>query len=212
VDRLSSDILRSLQALSKLPSPGPAPAFSYVHVCNALLTIGDDGPIGRIELSRKLGLGEGAVRTVIKHLAQARIISTIKEGCILTKRGNTLYARLRKQVSKVKEVDAGPLTLGEFNAAILIRNATRSLKKGIEQRDAAVRAGATGACTLAVRGGRYVMPFRDEDDWSMSSDEPLARVLGSLFKPKDGDIVAIVGAGSERAAELGAMAAALTLL
>lgn len=209
---MSSDILRSLRALSKLPSPGPAPAFSYVHVCNALLTIGDEGPIGRIELSRKLGLGEGAIRTVIRHLAQAKFVSTVKEGCILTKRGNMFYERLRKKVSKVEEIEAGPLSLDEFNAAILIRNAARSLRKGIEQRDAAVRAGATGACTLAIRGGRYFMSLTDEDDWSMGFDEPLARVLESLFKPKEGDIVAIVGAGSERAAKLGAMAAALALL
>ncbi len=212
MDRLSNDILRSLHALSKLPSPGPAPAFSYLHVCNALLTIGDEGPIGRIELSRRLGLGEGAIRTVMKHLTQAKIISTEKEGCILTGRGNKLYGGLRKKVSRVKEVDAGPLSLDEFNAAILIRHAARFLKKGIEQRDAAVRTGATGACTLVVHGGRYTMPLADDDDWSMSSDEPLAEVLKKLFNPKEGDIIAIVGAANKELAEQGAMAVALTLL
>ena len=81
---------RTLNSLAKMPSPGPAAAFSQVHLCLALLTIGDESPIGRIELSRKLGLGEGAARTIIRRMAQARIIRTVKEGCVLTNRGQLL--------------------------------------------------------------------------------------------------------------------------
>jgi predicted transcriptional regulator len=183
-----------------------------LHICNALLTIGDEGPIGRLELSRRLGLGEGAIRTVMKHLTQANIISTVREGCMLTKSGNKLYVGLRKKMSKVKAVDAGPLSLDKFNAAIVIRRSARQLKRGIEQRDAAVRAGATGACTLVVRGGEYLMSLSGENDWRMGSGEPLAQVLKRLFDAGEGDVVAIVGAATETIAEQGAMAAALTLL
>ena len=56
------------------------------------------------------------------------------------------------------------------------------------------------------------MPLADEDDWSMSSDEQLAEVLKKLFNPKEGDIIAIVGAADKELAEQGAMAVALTLL
>jgi predicted transcriptional regulator len=212
VGLLAGDTLRSIRALSKLPSPGPAPAFTYLHVCNALLTIGDEGPIGRLALSRRLGLGEGAIRTIMKHLTQANIISTVREGCMLTKSGNRLYLGLRKKMSKVKPVNAGPLSLDKFNAAIVIRHAASQLKRGIEQRDAAVRAGATGACTLVLRRGEYLMPLSGEDDWRMGPKEPLAQVLERLFDAREGDVVAIVGATTENIAEQGAMAAALTLL
>jgi predicted transcriptional regulator len=204
-------VLRLLQDLSKLPSPGPAPAFSHVQVCSALLVIGDDAPIGRIELSRKLSLGEGAIRTVIKHLTQAGLVATAKDGCVLTIHGLSLYDQLRRKLSKVLLMDAGRLSLDKVNAVILIKSAGRRVRRGIEQRDAAVRAGATGACTLVFRVGEYVMPTA-ERDWKLSSRDSLVRTLGESFHPRNYDVVIIVSASSKPVAEYGAMAAALTLL
>jgi predicted transcriptional regulator len=182
-----------------------------LHVCIALLVIGDDAPIGRIELSRKLSLGEGAIRTVTKHLTQAGLVATARDGCILTKRGRSIYAELRNKLSKIFLIDAGQLSLDKFNAAILIKSSGRHVKRGIEQRDAAVRAGATGACTLVFRAGEYVMPTA-ERDWRLSSQDSLVQALDESFQPKNFDVVAIVSAPSKAVAEYGAMAAALTLL
>ena len=204
-------VLQLLQELSKLPNPGPAPAFSYVHVCRALLTIGDNAPIGRIELSRKVSIGEGAIRTVIRHLTQAGLVATGKDGCVLTKHGCSLYDRLRQKLSMVLLMDAGQLSLDRFNAAILIRGSARRVKRGIEQRDAAVRTGATGACTLVFRSGEYVMPTA-ERDWKLSSQDSLIRTLDESFHPRNSDVVTIASASSKPLAEYGAIAAALTLL
>lgn len=82
---VTGKMLHTLEALSRLPSPGPAPAFTHVDVTKAILTIGDEEQVGRIELSKKLGIGEGAIRTIIKHLTQAGIIEVAKGGCMLTK-------------------------------------------------------------------------------------------------------------------------------
>lgn len=208
----SSKMLETLLALSKLPSPGPAPAFSHVHICNALLTIGDEQPIGRIELSRRLGLGEGAIRTIIRHLTNARAITTVKNGCVLTKRGTQLYNPLRSKLSRISHIDARQLALDKISAAILIKGAGRLVKRGIEQRDAAIRTGATGACTLVIRDREYVMPMAENNDWRLRADDPLTQELERSFHPKDNDVVTIVSAPNKRLAEQGAMAAALTLL
>ena len=109
-------MLQLLHDLSKVPSPGPAPAFSHVHVCSALLTIGDEAPIGRIELSRKLNLGEGASRTIIKHLTQGKLVTIAKDGCVLTRRGLSLYDQLRRKLSRILLLDAGQLSLDKVNA------------------------------------------------------------------------------------------------
>ncbi len=208
----SGRLLQKLQVVSRSPSPGPAPAFSHIHISRALLTIGDEGPMGRIELARRLSLGEGAIRTIIRRLTQANLITTVKDGCVLTKRGSVLYNQLRGKLSKLFVIDAKQLSLDKMSAAILIRGSGHLVKRGIEQRDAAIRAGATGACTLVVRDGEYVMPMAENEDWKLSSEDPLARDLQNSFHPRENDVVTIISAPDKGHAEDGAMAAALTLL
>jgi len=208
----SAGLLRTLETLSKQPSPGPAPAFSHVHICRALLAIGDEGPIGRIELSRKLALGEGAIRTIIRHLTQAKLIRVVRDGCVLTKRGTDLYNPLRAKLSRIAFIDAMQLSLDKFSAAILVRGALRFVRRGIEQRDAAVHAGATGACTLIVTGSAYLMPMAETDEWKLQPQDPLVRNLEKLFHPKNRDALVVVSAPDNALAEHGAISAALTLL
>jgi hypothetical protein len=85
------------------------------------------------------------------------------------------------------------------------------VKRGVEQRDAAVRAGATGACTLVYKNGAYLMPTRDGDSKLNPNDE-LSRILNDLFAPTDNDVLIIVSAPEKELAEYGAIAAALTLV
>lgn len=208
----SGRVLHTLQTLSRLPSPGPAPAFTPVHVSRAILTIGDERQIGRIELSKKLDIGEGAIRTIIKHLMQANIITITKDGCALTKRGVLLYDSLRSRVSNVHMVDARQLALDKFSAAVLIRTSGHLVKRGIEQRDAAIRAGATGACTLVFRGSEFLMPMSEGEEWTLSEDNSLFKDMKNAFGPKQNDVVVISSAPAKSLAEHGAMAAALTLI
>lgn len=205
-------MLRTLQELSRLPSPGPAPAFTHVHVTRAILTIGDEGPVGRIELSRKLGIGEGAIRTIIKHLTQANIITIANEGCLLTKRGTALYSPLRARVSKVHLIDAKQLALDKVSAAISVKDAGRLVRRGIEQRDAAIKAGATGACTLVHQGREFLMPMSENEKWSLTQNDSLYQDLKNALSPRQGDVVVISSAPDGPLAEHGAVAAALTLV
>jgi predicted transcriptional regulator len=208
----SGRILQILETLSRTPSPGPSPAFTHVDVAQAILTIGDENQIGRIELSRRLGVGEGAMRTIIKHLMQASLIEVGKGGCLLTKQGIQLYKTLRSSVSKVASVEAKQFALDRFSAAVLVRGVERVVKKGIEQRDAAIRAGATGACTLVLQGGEFLMPMSETEEWRVSQDDSLYKDLMRSFSPDEGDVV-VLSSGPDRAtAEHGVMAAALTLI
>jgi len=143
---------------------------------------------------------------------QAKLVSVISNGCMLTKRGAALYGRLRAKLSKVAFVDAGQLSLDKFNAALSVREGAHRVRLGIEQRDAAVRAGATGACTLVIKSRRYVMPMLDTGESILKSDDALVRELNGLLKPGNRDAVTIASASERALAEHGAFAAALTLL
>jgi predicted transcriptional regulator len=210
--RAARTLLQTLQTISRGQSPGPVPAFSYAHICAAILTIGDEGPIGRIALSRKLGVGEGTIRTIIKHLTAAETITTVRDGCVLTKPGGSLYKGLRSRFSKIVSIDARELSLDKASAAILIRGSGNLVKRGIEQRDASIRAGATGACTLIVRKGEYVMPMGETEDSRLKPQDPLVQDLEQSFHPKNEDVITIASGPTSDAAEHGAMASALTLL
>jgi len=208
----SKKTIQTIVAITRSASPGPTPAFTSVHICRAIMTIGDQGPIGRIELSRRLNLGEGAVRTIMKHLTARSFVDPAKEGCVLTQRGITLYKSLRSKLSEVQLVNARQLSLDRASAGVLVRNASTVVRRGIEQRDAAIRAGATGGCTLVYRNGRFVMPAGERDESYLASSDVLFEDLRRLFVPREGDVITIVSASSRGLAEHCAMAAALTLL
>jgi hypothetical protein len=163
-------------------------------------------------MSRKLGLGEGAVRTIIKHLSGRNFVDPAKEGCVLTQRGVALYKSLRSKLSEVRPVNARELALDKASAAVLVRNSGTMVRRGIEQRDAAIRAGATGACTLVCQNGKLTMPMGEREAWTLAPSDLLFEDLRKLFAPSDSDVIAIVSAPNMRMAEHCAIAAALTLL
>jgi hypothetical protein len=107
-------------------------------------------------------------------------------------------------------LDAEELALGKSNAAIMVRASGKNVKHGIEQRDAALRAGAGGAVTLLVQKREYVMPAEPEE--TLASRNPLVLKLESCFHPRDNDVLIIAGAQERNLAHFGAMAAAFTLI
>jgi len=204
-------VLRKLQALAQLSSAGPSPAFAYPHVACALLLIGDEKFVGRTQLSKTLGLGEGTTRTIIRHLTLANLVRASKRGCTLTTKGLVLYKRLRSSISKAVVVNARQLSLDNASTAVLIKKSASKVKQGIEERDAAVRSGATGACTILVKRGRLVIPQKS-DDWKLDLDDPLAQELVSAFQPEHDDVIIIASANDKSVADYAAIAAGLMLL
>lgn len=205
-----SGILRKIEALAET-SAGPAPGFSYPHVCYALLLIGNNKALGRIQLSKRLGLGEGTVRTILKHLSNDGIIKSTKQGCTLTPKGRSLHTHLKERISTTFVVDAKPLALDIVSVAVRIKGMASKVRQGIEQRDAAVRAGGTGACTLLMRRGRFVMPI-GKDEWKLDHSDPASEELENIFHAEENDVIVIASAKDKTLANYAALAAGLTLL
>jgi len=113
-------------------------------------------------------------------------------------------------ISEEIEIPRSSLTIGSFNVAVLIRNATGSVKHGVEQRDAAIKVGALGATTLVFSCNKLTMPGINE---GISQDiQPIHNALISKLKPKENDVIIIGTADEKRAAEIGAKTVALELL
>jgi len=198
-----------LEALVKEKAPGPIPSFQIFHIIKALELISHT-PVGRGMLAKKLGIGEGATRTLIERLKDEQIISISKSGCTLTKKGEQLWKRIEKVIPSKIELEQSRLTLSAYNVAILVQGKAGKVKLGMEQRDAAFLAGAKGATTLVVKKGKLMMPCEDVDI-KETVPEIHKKIISSL-KPHEDDVIIIGSADTRDFAEYGAIAAAWTLL
>ncbi len=190
--------------------PGPNPSFSPYHIVKALLTVGRKRVLGRKLLADDLGLGTGAVRTLIQRLSIAGLLFATPSGCRLTPRGTKLYSKLAGSIL-IHPVDPGRLRVDKCSVAILVRGAARRVKKGLEERDAAVRAGATGAITLIYEAGKFSIP-QDSVDCENDFPDPVWKKMVDLFVPRSGDLFIICGAPTYEVAERGAIAASMNII
>ncbi len=205
---MSFSLKHQIERIVKEKAPGPSATFSVLHVLRALELVSGK-PVGRNQLAQKLSIGGGAARTIINRLKNAGLIDISRAGCVLTKKGSALWHDY-ESIVKSARVEKSEIAGSDFNVAVLVRSQVHKLKSGIEQRDAAVVAGASNATSMAMKRGRLVIPFVSED---VSKDFPkVAKQVVSLLEPKDGDVVIIVGADASEKAIYGAMAAAWVLL
>ncbi len=190
---------------------GPSPSYTQAHLLLALLMIGEKRTVGRQALAVEIGLGEGAIRTIIKKLKHEGHVRTGASGCSLTKKGAGLFRQLRATVSKGVLLDSTPLTVGGKQVAVLIKGAPKKVRGGIEQRDAAVKVGASGATTYTLIRLKFQISGGSED---CERDFPSTawRKLRKALRPRNGDIVILCGSGDYKTSEVGALSAALTLL
>ena len=205
---MPSVLRKSLEALTKERAPGPNPSFSTFHFLLGIEIIGEKS-IGRSKLAEQLGIGEGVARTLIERLKDEDLISTSKTGCSLTEKGLKLLNEYRSMIRKVK-IEKNELAFADYSFAVLVKNSGHKVKTGIEQRDAAVMAGAKGATTMLFQKGQLVFPSVTRNlrrDFPKASDQ-----IMHLLKPQDNDAIVVVSSEDSRKAENGALAAAWTLL
>ncbi len=191
-----------IEVLSMPRVIGPLPRFAEVHVRRALELIAKHKRIGRKQLARELGVGEGSMRTVLNQLKKQELITSSRGGHALTVKGK----RSLGKPLEFAQIDAGNLTVGKVDVAVIIRGAAKKVKRGIEQRDEAIKAGAQGATALVFTRGKLQFPDRFTKVGERDSE-----IIIKKFKPREGDVIIIGTANEIVPAETGARAASLTL-
>jgi len=206
------ELLKVIERVTSKVAPGREPSFTEAHVIKALEIIGGgEEAVGRIRLSKELGLGEGATRTLVKHLKNEGIIEVSKSGIAPSEYGEKLFSDLQSRISEGVEVPPSPLTVGPSNVAVLVRDASSVVKTGLEQRDTAIKAGALGATTLIFSRNRLTMPsVKGKDVFKGISS--IHETLISKLDPKENDVIIIGSGENKRLAELGAKMAVFELL
>jgi predicted transcriptional regulator len=200
--------IRILEKVTSRYAPSRILSFDIVHVFAALQMIGNNSTTSRNALCRGLVLGEGTVKTLIKHLKMQGLIETSNRGTKLTTKGKSICEGLLSAIPAAMSLPKCSVALGRFNYAVLVREFGFAVGLGIEQRDAAIKMGATGATTLLFKENKFVMPANSND--SLKKEREVRRMLVERLNPREGDVIIIGSADSnKKTAELGAKNAAL---
>ncbi len=188
------------------PKFGPLHRFSDYHVFKTLSVLSDGRRKGRKQLSDKVGIGEGSMRTIVDYLRDQGLIDIKQTGIKITGKGLDL---LRKIPIKVEVLDAPEFAVGKHCVAVQVKGAASRINIGIEQRDSAIKAGAEGATTIIMRNGKLLVP----PDFDIDEQRPsTASEIRRLFDLEEGDLIILGTAERPQQAEEGALAAAFEIL
>ena len=183
---------------------GPVPKFNDYHIWKAFQCLDDRNPVGRKKLSQLLGIGEGSTRTILSMMQDQSMITIGKSGILLTDAGTEFKKSVHMDVADISISD---LTIGDRDCAVRVPKMARNVKYGCEERDAAIKSGATGATTLIYTNGKLIFPGSD-----YPVDPEVESKIRSVFSLKNDDVV-IIGTGPTReSAEIGAVIAGLTIM
>lgn len=204
-------LVKTLHNVSSRYAPSRILSFTFVHIFKTLQLIDRNGHVSRDTLSQELLLGEGSIKTLIKHLKMENMITTTKKGTTMTEKGKKLYFTIAKYLPSETAVPKCSIAIGEYNYATLLRGQKITpITSGIEQRDIAIRAGAKGATTLIYKS-KFLTPDTDYD--ALKDEKIIQNMLVEKLNPKEDDVM-IIGYDDHSiiTAELASKAAALFTL
>jgi hypothetical protein len=195
-------------SLQDSPSSSRQLLFGIGHIFKALQLAKLNGHISRDLLGNELSLGGGSIKTLVKHLKTKDMVKTSNAGTILTEKGERIISQILLRIPKETIIPPSSITVGKFNYAVLVKNISNSINYGIEQRDIAIRSGATGATTLLFKEGKFLVPKTNFN--ALANELKIQKILMQNLQPTNNDVI-IIGSDniSKQNAELAAKNAAL---
>lgn len=206
---MPASLKRFMQQISGKKAPGPSTTFTIFHIFYALELMAQK-PLGRNKLAELLNVGDGAVRTIISRLRDADLIETSKAGCNLTQRGKDIWRQFDSIFPKQVDLSKSELSNLEFNHAFLVKSAAQRVDSGIDQRDAAIIAGARKAFVIVYKNGHLCIESVSDN---VEKHYPkVAKQILELLKPQENDVIIVASAETALKAKRGAFAASWSLI
>lgn len=199
--------IRLISKVAERQAPSRMLSFDLVHVFKTMQLMDENKKIGRSLIMKELDLGEGSVKTIVKHMKMSGLVENSNAGMWLSNRGKSTYTKLHILIPKEMDIPKCSVALGKFNHAVLLKNLAYNIRSGIEQRDLAIRAGAVGATTLIFKNERLVLPGTGED--LMRNDQKIHSLIIEKMMPEENDVIIIGSSQSKKIAEMAAKSAAL---
>ncbi len=155
-------------------------------------------------------MGEGAVKTLILHLKEAKIIDSTKSGSFLTEKGKRLTKQFQKIIPNECQIKQCKLIPAKYNHAILLKNYALTIKSGLEQRDYAIMYGSSGCMTILFKENNFIFPGEEND--CFADDKQTRKDLLNQLQPEEGDVIIVSSSNDPFIAEISAKNSALWTL
>ncbi|MDE1829524.1 MAG: hypothetical protein KGI25_04300 [Thaumarchaeota archaeon] len=201
------NVVKLLGKVAQRYYPSRVLSFEPAHIFKVLQIIHTNTKASRSILIEEIGLGEGSIKTLVKHLKMNGLVTTSKSGMILTNKGTALFSKLIEAIPAEADIRESSITIGRANHAQLVKGLSEDVGSGIEQRDAAIKIGALGATTLVFRDNKL---FTSDKSYDIPiKDHTLTREVIKKLEPENGDVVIVASAENKKTADLAAKRAAL---
>lgn len=126
----------------------------------------------------------------------------------MTPKGRIVFSDISGHIPCGFNLPRCSIALGRYNYGVVVKQLAYLVRSGIEQRDAAIKMGATGATTLIFSDSKFVMPASSYD--TLRKEKEIRAILMQRLSLDDGDVIIIGSADSnEKTAEMAAKNAAL---
>lgn len=201
------NMVKMISKVAARYAPSRILSYDPAHVLKSLQLASQSDKISRTLLQEELDLGEGSIKTLVKHLKMQELVETSNAGMWMTTKGKNLYNKISETISAEMDLTICSVTLGKFNHAILVKDIGDEITTGIEQRDAAIKVGAIGATTLIFHDGKFLMPDRKQD--SLRRDIKLKENIIETLQPQENDVIIIASSENKKNADIAAKSAAL---
>ena len=166
--------------------------YRKLDILRCLLLI--EEPISRNDLSNKLELGEGTIRSILNILKNENFIISNKQGHKLSENGQKIISNIKNRVD-IKRIDKLELFPNQKIIAIQVKN-PKKFEKAYVLRDIAVKNGSEGAIILEYKDNKLNVI----DVYNKKGPEEIK----NEFSLEENDIVIISYAESFLLAEHGA--------
>ena len=178
---------------------GNTPNYTKYDILRCFLRLSKN--IGRQELSKELGLGEGTVRTILDILKAKNLLDSTKKGHFLSREGGSELDKIFDNIEMPKVIET-KLIYPEYKKIAILLKKSNELKEAYRLRDVAVKNRAEGALILKFENKLYA----PESDFKGDFSE-----LNKYFKFKNDDVLIIAFSRELKNAETGALAVAVEL-
>ena len=175
-----------------IPAYGPMFRFTDANVYYALYLLAGGKKIGRKKLAELVGIGEGSMRRILEKFRDWNFIVIKQTGITITKAGLDFLDQIPLRLIEVQLSESS--TIGEFTQGVIVYGVASKIVNGMEQRDAGIKAGASGCTTLVLRDGVLMIP----PDWNLDENSPEIAYKIRKDSAITTDDAIIVGSGSTK--------------
>jgi ribosomal protein S19E (S16A) len=116
--------VKTLAKIASRYAPSRKLSFDSVHVFKVLQLIENKGHVSRHSLS----LGEGSVKTLVKHLKAQGIIESTRAGTTITPKGKRISEEFFSAIPAEMSLSKCSVALGKFNYTVLLKQYGFALK------------------------------------------------------------------------------------